>query len=102
MRSDKILLGLLFIYIENDNDFVSMCCCTHEMVNKYAYDNELKGTEISVFERKKLRNYLIDNKPKEIQNSYWWNKGEKQRRLKWLKEEIFKINKILRNGKKTK
>lgn len=101
MRSDKVLLGLLFTYIVNDKDFIGMCCCIQEMVNKYAYDTELEGTEISVFESKKLRNYLIDNEPRATFTGFWWMKGEKRPRLEWLQREILKIKKILRHGKKT-
>lgn len=99
MRTDKVLLGLLFIYIVNDRNFLGMCCCLAEMVNIYAYPSELKGTKISIEEKSRIRAYLCDNQPNGTFTGYWWNKREKQPRLKWLNKEIAKLKRHEKNGR---
>ena len=76
--------------IEEKECFNGMCCSIHILY--------LTNT-IDCVEEKILEHYLEENSPiKKGTKDFWWLKGDKQPRLKWLDEQIQK----LQNGKENK
>lgn len=87
MRTTKELLELMLINISLMGDF-GLCALIAEL-----YRN--RQTEISYDEYSFLRTYVKWNRPKNLHtlfgSVFYWTKGRKLPRIKWLKKHI-KIN----------
>ena len=84
-RDLKELLILLKYYIirQKPDIFYGMCGEIYEMYS-IGY---LENTEISI-----LIKFLEVNRPKGLEErNYWFPKGEKQPRIDWLNEQIYKL-----------
>ena len=84
-RDLKELLILLKYYIirQKPDIFYGMCIAIDEMLCR----DILTYSEYVV-----LRNFLKDNKPKGLMRlDFWFPKGEKQPRIDWLNNEIYKL-----------
>lgn len=51
-------------------------------------DFEIIENAISNEDAMSLRQYLRDNKPRDIRTCFWWDTGDKHPRIDWLKGQI--------------
>lgn len=89
IRNTKDLLIILLESIQKRESYLQCNLC------KLIYN--LKGNEIiNIAEMFRLQDYLYDNRPieavfhNELEEGYWWDKFDKEPRIKWLKKQIEK------------
>lgn len=84
MRTNKKLLELM---LENQQLFdKGLCHWTSNMV----------FTIITFDEKKKLDEYIFENKPitfyRMLNAAYWWKRGDIKPRIKWIEKHIKKLS----------
>jgi hypothetical protein len=86
LEAFKLALGLL----QDDNFFFGRCGMCYLFVYLRGDDKISQATYLFI------RDYLRDNIPieciaYEVQHSYWWEPGIREPRIKWLTDQIIKL-----------